>query len=55
MSTPREHINNIMDEIRELNSDHIKQANDFVMVNDLELAVHEVRKTFEQNGSLDEE
>ena len=48
MSEPFEHIKVIMDELQDLQTDgHITEPDEFVAINDVEVAVHALRRSFE--------
>jgi hypothetical protein len=56
MSHIREHLDVMLHEIKKLNGEnHVTEADEFVAVNDVELAIYEARKTFERTKKIDEE
>lgn len=61
MNTIKNHLDNLLDETRQLSS-HITEANEFVVVDDirqainnLEMAIHEARKVFERTKNIESE
>jgi len=58
MSSIKEHLNNLLDETRQLSS-HVTEVNEFVAVddirqaiNELELTIYQARKTFERTKEI---
>ncbi len=46
----------MLEEIKKLNDEkHVTEADEFVAINDVELAIHEARKTFERTKKIDED
>jgi len=49
MSTIAEHLAEIERQIHQLNIEgHVTEADEFIVISDLEIAIHEVRKVFER-------
>ena len=48
MSTVNDHIARIYAELTALSNEHCGQPNEFIAVNDTEMAVHKIRQAFEQ-------
>jgi hypothetical protein len=50
MSSKKEHIENIINEVHEINKDkHILEADEFVVFDDLQTAVFKLQKIFERS------
>ena len=55
MSRLNEHFGNLTHEIHEMNQHgHIKEADEFVAINDLEKTIHQTRQVFERNRKFKE-
>lgn len=55
MGSIKGHLDAILKETGELADVHSSQANEFIAVNEIEIAVHEARKAFGHTKDIDKE
>lgn len=55
MSNIKSLLNAMLDITRKLAAEHVNQSDEFVAINEIELAVHEARIVFERTKKIDEE